>query len=52
MYARGGDPLRNAQDRAQISMLINNMPYGDMAFKRQRAENAKEYYKAAGALAA
>ena len=45
MYARGGDPLRNAQDRAQISMLINNMPYGDMAFKRQRAENAKEYYK-------
>lgn len=52
MYARGGDPLRNARDRAQLSMMINNMPYGDMAFKRQRAENAKEYYKAAGALAA
>ena len=52
MYARGGDPLRNAQDRAKLSMMINNMPYGDMAFKRQRAENAKEYYKAAGALAA
>lgn len=45
IYARGGDPLRNARDRAQLSMMINNMPYGDMAFKRQRAENAKEYYK-------
>lgn len=45
IYARGGDPLRNAQDRAQLSMLINNMPYGDMAKKKQRAKNAEEYYK-------
>jgi hypothetical protein len=43
MYARGGDPLRNAQDRAQISMLINNMPYGDMALIRNSAKNAEEY---------
>lgn len=50
MYARGGDPLRNAQDRAQLSMLINNMPYGDMAFKRERAKNAEEYYKNMAAL--
>lgn len=45
MYARGGDPLRNAQDRAQVAMLINNMPYGDMAKLRTSAENAREYQK-------
>lgn len=45
MYARGGDPLRNAQDRAQISMLINNMPYGDMALIRNSAKNAEQYQK-------
>lgn len=45
MYARGGDPLRNAQDRAELSMLINNMPYGDMAKLRTSAENANEYLK-------
>jgi len=26
-------------------MLINNMPYGDMAKKKERAKNAEEYYK-------
>lgn len=46
MYARGGDPLRNAQDRAQISMLINNMPYGDMAKVRSSAKNAEAYLEA------
>ena len=50
IYARGGDPLRNAQDRAQLSMLINNMPYGDMAKKKERAKNAEEYYKNMAAL--
>lgn len=52
IYARGGDPLRNAQDRAQLSMLINNMPYGDMARVRTSAENANEYLKARAKLEA
>lgn len=45
LYAQGIDPLRNAQGRAVISQLINNMPYGDIAKKRMRAKNAEEYYK-------
>jgi len=45
IYARGGDPLRNAQDRAQISMLMNSIPYGEIAKLRSSAENAKEYLK-------
>lgn len=52
IYARGGDPLRNARDRAEISMLINNMPYGDIAKLRNSAENAKQYLKARAALEA
>jgi len=26
IYARGGDPLRNAQDRAEMMALIRNVP--------------------------
>lgn len=50
LYAQGIDPLRNAQGRAVISQLINNMPYGDIAKKRIRAKNAEEYYKNMAAL--
>lgn len=45
LYAQGIDPLRNAQGRAMISQLINNMPYGDIAKLRTSAENAKEYLR-------
>ena len=46
IYARGGDPLRNARDRAELSMLINNMPYGDIAKLRSSAKNAEAYLAA------
>lgn len=51
-YSRGIDLLRTPEGRAAVTQIINSMPYGEMAKKRVRAENAKEYYKAAGALAA
>ena len=51
-YANGVDLLRSPQGRAMISKLIASRPYGDMAFKKLRAENAREYYKNAGVLAA
>ena len=52
LYAQGIDPLRNAEGRAMISQLINNMPYGDIAKLRTSAENAKEYLKNKAALEA
>lgn len=45
IYRRGGDPLRNAQDRASMMMMINRLPYGDYAKIRTSAENAREYLK-------
>lgn len=51
-YSRGIDLLRTPEGRAAVTQIINSMPYGEMAKKRVRAENAKEYYKAAGVLAA
>lgn len=45
IYAKGGDPLRNSQDRLRMSMMLNRLPYGEAALKRLRAENAREYYK-------
>lgn len=52
IYARGGDPLRNAQDRARISMFLNALPYGEMAKLRMSAENAREYQKEMAKLVA
>lgn len=46
IYARGGDPLRNAQDRAEVSRLIYSMPVGDIAKLRQSAQNAVAFNKA------
>lgn len=46
IYARGGDPLRNARDRAQISMFLNRLPYGDMAKLKSSAKNAEAYLEA------
>ena len=45
IYAAGGDPLRSPEARALISRTINNINAGKVARWRQRAENAKEYYK-------
>lgn len=45
IYRRGGDPLRNAQDRASMMMMINSLPYGDYAKIRTSAENAREYLR-------
>ena len=52
LYAQGIDPLRNAQGRAIISQLINNMPYGEIAKLRTSADAAKEYIKNRGILEA
>lgn len=45
LYAQGIDPLRNAQGRAMLSQIVNNMPYSDIAKLKMSAENAKEYLK-------
>ena len=45
IYARGGDPLRNAQDRAAIQQLINSIDVGSIAKLRSSAENAREFLK-------
>ena len=45
IYAQGGDPLRNSQDRLRISMMLNSLPYGEYARKKLRSENAKEWFK-------
>ena len=52
IYARGGDPLRNAQDRAEMMQIIRAVPVGDINKLKQSAEVAKEYVKNAGKLAA
>ena len=52
IYARGGDPLRNAQDRAEMMAAIRNVPVGDINRLRQSAETAKEYVKNRGLLEA
>ena len=45
IYAAGGDPLRDPQARMIINRELANMPTKDIAMWRQRAENAKDYYK-------
>ena len=45
IYAKGGDPLRNSQDRLRVSMMLNRLPYGEYARKKLRSENAKEWFK-------
>lgn len=50
IYARGGDPLRNAQDRAEMMALIRNVPVGDINKLRQSADAAREYIKNRGLL--
>lgn len=45
IYAQGGDPLRNSQDRLRMSMMLNKLPYGEYARKKLRSENAKEWFK-------
>lgn len=45
IYAAGGDPLRNPEARALISKTINSINTGDVAKWRQRAENARAWYK-------
>lgn len=50
IYARGGDPLRNAQDRAEMMQAIRGVNIGDIAKLKQSAEAAKEYIKNRGLL--
>lgn len=45
IYAAGGDPLRNPEARALISRTINSINTGDVAKWKQRAENARAWYK-------
>lgn len=45
IYARGGDPLRNRADMAELQQFVNSRPYTQAAFKKLRAENAREYYR-------
>lgn len=52
IYDRGGDPLRNAVDRAELYQYINSRPYTQYAEMKKNAENAELYEKAAGELAA
>lgn len=46
IYDRGGDPLRNASDRAELYGLIRNLPYGKVNELKSSADNAREYLKA------
>ena len=52
LYAQGIDPLRNAQGRAMVSQIINNMDYGTIAKLKMSSENAREYLKNKAALEA
>lgn len=52
IYANGGDPLRNPQDRAAVRRLIYSMPVGEISKLRQSADAAREYIKNRGKLEA
>lgn len=43
IYANGGDPLRNPEDRARVQRLIYSMPTDKIANLRQSAEVANRY---------
>lgn len=45
IYSRGGDPLRNQADRAEIYRWINSRPYADYNNKKLRAANYQTYRK-------
>jgi hypothetical protein len=45
LYANGGDPLRNAQSRAELARVIRNIPYGEINKLKASAKNAEEYLK-------
>ena len=46
IYARGGDPLRNRADMAELQAFVNSRPYAQAALMKQSAENARLYQKA------
>lgn len=46
IYARGGDPLRNRADMAELQAFVNSRPYAEAALMKQSAENSKLYQKA------
>lgn len=45
LYARGLDPLRNAQARAELRAEMNKINPGDIAQLKQSAANASEFLK-------
>lgn len=52
IYGRGGDPLRNQADRAEIYRWINSRPYADYNNKKLRAANYQTYKENMGKLQA
>ena len=52
MYEHGINPLTNRQAMAELERIRRNLPYQEFAFKKERAENAKQYYKNMAALRA
>lgn len=49
-YDNGVDLLRSPEGRMAMTVMMNNLPYGEYAKKKTRAENAKEWYKNMGIL--
>ena len=43
IYARGGDPLRNAADRTELMRWINSRQYGKLGEAKRNAENVQKY---------
>lgn len=50
IYARGGDPLRNAADRTELMRWINSRQYGKLGEAKRNAENVQKYLEADAVL--
>lgn len=46
IYARGGDPLRNRADMAELQQFINSRPYAIARMMKESAKNAELYNQA------
>lgn len=43
IYDRGGDPLRNSQDRAELGRWIYSRPYAELNARKLRSANLQKY---------
>lgn len=50
IYARGGDPLRNRADMAELQQFVNSRPYAQAALMKESAKNAELYKQAMAKL--